>query len=254
MEMKRITKLILLMDNIDLIVDTIRSSIQSFHDNHQSSIINYDNWQINCEKEKYLRNPDYKIYQLKNRNSIPSVVANVKWKFLYEGKFLNNKATIVYLGNKTKHPDLENDKKLIKQINEIIRTHFKEKSPLSTIDAIDLKSMKEEVELYYYWKNKLVELEYRLNPIHYFSQSKNDKPEQIIINIKWGFEVMGKTSKPRYILKRYSVDKRFVDNLGDPDLDYALKLIVKEHISKVCPIFFDPPHKNNSFNFNKIST
>ena len=44
MEMKRITKLILLMDNIDLIVDTIRSSIQLFHDNHQSSISNYDNW------------------------------------------------------------------------------------------------------------------------------------------------------------------------------------------------------------------
>jgi hypothetical protein len=86
-------------------------------------------------------------------------------------------------------------------------------------------------------------LEYRLSPIYYKSQSKNDKPEQIIINIKWGFEVMGKSNKPRYILKRYSVDKRFVDNLDDPDLDYQLKQIVKEHISKVSPVFFDPPQK-----------
>ncbi len=238
--MKKLTNLILSNDYNDEMVDIIRSSIQLFYSNHQSSISNYDNWLVNSLKEEYLKNPDYKGYELKNRNSIPSVVANVKWKFLYEGKFLKNKATIVYLCNKTKQADLENDKQLIE---DLIRTHFKEKSPLSFVDAIDLKSMKEEVELYYYWKNKLVELEYRLNPIHYFSQSKNDKPEQIIINIKWGFEVMGKTSKPRYILKRYTVDKRFVDNLGDPDLDYELKLIVKEHISKACPIFFDLPHK-----------
>ncbi len=241
--MKKLTNLILSNDYNDEMVDIIRSSIQLFYSNHQSSISNYDNWLVNSEKEEYLKNPDYKVYELKNRNSIPSVVANVKWKFLYEGKFLKNKATIVYLGNKTKHPNLENDKQLIKEVKDLIRTHFKEKSPLSFVDAIDLKSMKEEVELYYYWKNKLVELEHRLNPIHYLSHSKNDKPEQIIINIKWGFELIGKTNKPRYILKRYSVDKRFVDNLGDPDLGYKLKQIVKEHISKACPVFFDPPHK-----------
>jgi len=244
MEMKQLTKLILLMDNIDLIVDTIRSLIHPYHANHQSSISNYDNWLVNSEKEEYLKNPEYKVYELKNRNAPSSVVANVKWKFLYEGKFLKNKATIVYLGNKTKYPDLENDKQLIKEVNELIRNHFKEKSPISPVDAVDLKSMQEEVELYYYWKNKLIELEYRLSPIFYKSQSKNDKPEQIIINIKWGFEVMGKSNKPRYILKRYSVDKRFVDNLDDPTLDYKLKEIVKEHISKICPVFFDPPNKN----------
>ncbi len=232
------------MDNIDLIVDTIRSLIQPYHANHQSSISNYDNWLVNSEKEEYLKNPEYKVYELKNRNAPSSVVANVKWKFLYEGKFLKNKATIVYLGNKTKYPDLENDKQLIKEVNELIRNHFKEKSPISPVDAVDLKSMQEEVELYYYWKNKLIELEYRLSPIYYLSQSKNDKPEQIIINIKWGFEVMGKSNKPRYILKRYSVDKRFIDNLDDPTLEYKLKEIVKEHISKVCPVFFDPPYKN----------
>lgn len=242
--MKQLTKLILLMDNIDLIVDTIRSLIHPYHANHQSSISNYDNWLVNSEKEEYLKNPEYKVYELKNRNAPSSVVANVKWKFLYEGKFLKNKATIVYLGNKTKYPDLENDKQLIKEVNELIRNHFKEKSPISPVDAVDLKSMQEEVELYYYWKNKLIELEYRLSPIFYKSQSKNDKPEQIIINIKWGFEVMGKSNKPRYILKRYSVDKRFVDNLDDPTLDYKLKEIVKEHISKICPVFFDPPNKN----------
>lgn len=244
MEMKRLTKLILLMDSIDLMVVTIRSSLQLFHANHQSSISNYDNWKINCEKEDYLKNPAYKIYQLKNRNSIPSVVANVKWKFLYDGEYLKNKATMVYLGNITQYPDLENDEQLLKNVNGIITKHFNLKSPSSIIDPNDLKLNKDEVELYYYWKNKLIELEYRLTPIYYLSQSKNDNPEQKIINIKWGFEVMGKPNKPRYILKRYSVDKRFIDNLDNPDLDFQLKMIVKEHISKVCPVFFDPPIKN----------
>ncbi|MFZ4436156.1 MAG: hypothetical protein ACOYOR_06590 [Flavobacterium psychrophilum] len=244
MEMRKFTENILSMNYSDGLVDVIKTAIQSFQSKNQTSITNYDNWKINCEKEEYLKNPDYKIYQLKNRNSIPSVVANVKWKYLYDGEYLKNKATMVYLGNITQYPDLENDKLLLKNVNGIITNHFNLKSPQSIIDPNDLKLNKDGVELYYYWKNKLIELEYRLSPIHYLSQSKNDNPEQKIINIKWGFEVMGKSTKPRYILKRYSVDKRFIDNLDNPDLDYKLKQIVKEHISTVCPVFFDPPNKN----------
>ena len=231
-------------DNLVFMVAYLKQSLENFYDVHKASIENYDKWKINCEKEEYLKNPDYKIYQLKNRNSIPSVVANVKWKFLYDGEYLKNKATMVYLGNITQYPDLENDQLLLKNINGIIAKHFEVKSPISIIDPNDLKLNKDEVELYYYWKNKLIELEYRLSPIYYLSQSKSDNPEQKIINIKWGFEVMGKPNKPRYILKRYSVDKRFIDNLDNPDLDFQLKMIVKEHISKVCPVFFDPPIKN----------
>lgn len=243
MEMKKLTNTILSNDYNDFMIGLISHELEKFSVDKKVSIVNYDNWKINSEKEEYLKKPEYKIYELKNRNAPSSIVANVKWKFLYEGKSLKNKATIVYLGNTTKYPELEKDKQLIKEVNEIIRNHFKEKSPFFPVDVVDLRAMKEEVELYYYWKNKLTELEYRLSPIYYKSQSKNDKPEQIIINIKWGFEVMGKSNKPRYILKRYSVDKRFVDNLDDPDLDYQLKQIVKEHISKVSPVFFDPPQK-----------
>lgn len=244
MEMRKFTESILSMNYNDGLVDVIKTAIQSFKSRNQTSITNYDNWKINCEKKEYIKNPDYKIYQLKNRNSIPSVVANVKWKFLYDGEYLKNKATMVYLGNITQYPDLENDELLLKNVNGIITKHFNLKSPSSIIDPNDLKLNKDEVELYYYWRNKLIELEYRLTPIYYLSQSKNDNPEQKIINIKWGFEVMGKPNKPRYILKRYSVDKRFIDNLDNPDLDFQLKMIVKEHISKVCPVFFDPPINN----------
>ena len=101
--------------------------------------------------------------------------------------------------------------------------------------------MKEEVELYYYWKEKLVELEYRLKPIFYRSQSAKDKPEQIILNIKWGFEVLGKLTKPRYILKRYTTKNNLQDNLDDKSLKDELELVVKNHINKVSPLVFTPP-------------
>lgn len=242
MDLKQIERKLSPTDNIGMMVTYIKKTLDNFYNVHKASIENYDKWKINCEKEEYLKNPDYKIYQLKNRNSIPSVVANVKWKFLYDGQYLKKKATMIYLGNITQYPDLENDKLLLKNVNGIITNHFNLKSPSSIIDPNDLKLNKEGVELYYYWKNKLVELEYRLSPIYYLSQSKNDNPEQRIINIKWGFEVKGKIKKPRYILKRYSVDKRFLENLDDPSLRNILTEVAKEHISATCPVYFSSPH------------
>lgn len=241
MEMKRITKLILLMDNIDLIVDTIRSSIQSFYDNHQSSISNYDNWKINCEKEEYLKDPQFKIYEIKNRNSPNVLVAKVKWIFLFDGKMLGDKFTVVYLGSVSKYPLLKEDKQLERDVKEIIKCYFNEKSPNLQVNGVDLKKMKEEIELYYYWKDKLNELEYRLDPKFYISKSSNDKQDQIILNIKWGFDVIGKSNKPRYILKRYTTKNNFQDNFEDKSVKDELKQVVKNHINKVSPVFFAPP-------------
>jgi hypothetical protein len=241
MEMKRITKLILLMDNIDLIVDTIRSSIQSFQDNHQSSISNYDNWKVNCQKEEYLKDPQFKIYEIKNRNSPNVLVAKVKWIFLFDGKMLGDKFTVVYLGSVSKYPLLKEDKQLERDVKEIIKCYFNEKSPNLQVNGFDLNKMKDEVELYYYWKEKLNELEYRLDPKFYISKSSNDKQDQIILNIKWGFDVIGKSNKPRYILKRYTTKNNFQDNFEDKSVKDELEQVVKNHINKVSPVFFDPP-------------
>lgn len=239
--MKRITKLILLMDNIDLIVDTIRSSIQSFQDNHQSSISNYDNWKVNCQKEEYLKDPQFKIYEIKNRNSPNVLVAKVKWIFLFDGKMLGDKFTVVYLGSVSKYPLLKEDKQLERDVKEIIKCYFNEKSPNLKVNGVDLQKMKEEVELYYYWKDKLNELEYRLAPKFYISKSSNDKQDQIILNIKWGFDVIGKSNKPRYILKRYTTKNNFQDNFEDKSVKDELERVVKNHINKVSPVFFAPP-------------
>ncbi len=229
------------MDNIDLIVDTIRSSIQSFHDNHQSSISNYDNWKVNCQKEEYLKDPQFKIYEIKNRNSPNVLVAKVKWIFLFDGKMLGDKFTVVYLGSVSKYPLLKEDKQLQRDVKDIIKCYFNEKSPNLQVNGFDLNKMKDEVELYYYWKEKLNELEYRLDPKFYISKTSNDKQDQIILNIKWGFDVIGKSNKPRYILKRYTTKNNFQDNFEDKSVKDELEQVVKNHINKVSPVFFDPP-------------
>jgi hypothetical protein len=230
-------------DNVGMMVVYIKQSLDNFYHAHKVSIANYDKWKDNFEKEEYLKNPQFKIYEIKNRKSFNTLVANVKWKFPYEGKFLEDKSTMVYLGTIEKFPAKEKDEQLNKDIVSIIRKHFLEKSPLHLFDSVDLHKMKHDVELYYYWKSKLVELEYRISPVFYRSQSKKDKPEQIIINIKWGFEVPGKETKPRYILKRYNLDKEYVENIDNSDFNKKLEEISIAHISKIAPIFFNPPQK-----------
>lgn len=243
MDLKKIERELSPTDNVGMMVDYIKQSLDNFHRIHNTSIENYDKWKINCEKEEYLKNPQFKIYEIKNRKSFNTLVANVKWKSPYEGKLLEDKCTLVYLGTVEKFPTKEKDEQLNKDINSIIRKHFLEKSPLYLFDSVDLNKMKYNVELYYYWKSKLVELEYRLSPVFYCSQSKKDKPEQIIINIKWGFEMSGKETKPRYILKRFNLDKGYVENTDNIDSDNILKQVSIAHISKIAPIFFNPPQK-----------
>ncbi len=241
MDLSRITKNISPKDNLINTIPFLSQSLVLFYEMHKKSIENYDKWNENQEKIQYLSNPVYKIYVLKNRKSVNTLVANVKWRFLYNGKFLEDKSTLVYLGTIEKYPHKEKDNQLLIDINPIIKSHFLEKSPLHNVDMEDLKEMKYQIELYYYWKNKLVELEYRLSPFWYKSQSKIDKPEQVIINIKWGFEVPGKENKPRYILKRLNLEKYNYTKLSDLELEDIFKKVTLEYINMVAPLSFNPP-------------
>lgn len=243
MDLSRISTIFSPTDNLENMVDYISQSLKSFYEKHKKSILNYDKWMENQEKIQYLSNPVYKIYELKNRNSVSTLVSNVKWKFLYNGKFLEDKSTLVYLGTIEKYPKKENDKQLLNEINSIIKNHFLEKSPLNKVNMDDLIVMKYQIELYFYWKSKLVELEHRLSPVWYKSQSKIDRPEQVIINIKWGFELPGKENKPRYILKRLNLEKYNYTKLSASELEDIIKKVISEHINTIAPLSFNPPTK-----------
>lgn len=246
MDLSRISKIFSPTDNLHIMVEYIGQSLMSFYEKYKTAIENYDNWKENQEKIQYLSRPVYKIYELKNRNSVNTLVANVKWKFLYNGKFLKDKSTLVYLGTIEKYPKKEIDMQLLVDITPIIKAHFLEKSPLHNVDMDDLRETKCQIELYYYWKSKLVELKYRLSPVWYKSQSKIDKPEQVIINIKWGYEVPDKENKPRYIIKRLNLSKYNYTKLSDLELHDIFNKVTLEHINIVAPLSFNPPKINNN--------
>lgn len=245
MEMQRLTERILSFENFNsVVIDFIKQSLSNFCEKHKTSIINYENWKLNCEKEEYLKAPEYKVYEIKNRNTSESIIANVKWKFLYEGNYIEDKSISVYLGNKNNFPEGKFDKNIPKIAPDKIRHFFLEKSPLAVIDTYDLSQMKYEVELYQFWKEKLIELEYRLSPIYYLSQSKKDKSDKVIINIKWGFNVPNKEKAPRYILKRYTLTQKSIENYQKEELDREISQVISQFLDKNHPISFNYPQKN----------
>lgn len=240
--MLRLTERILSFENFNsAVIDFIKQSLNNFYERHKSSIINYENWKLNCEKEEYLKAPEYKLYEIKNRNTSESIIANVKWKFLYEGNYLEDKSISVYLGNKNNFPEGKFDENIPKIATEKIRHFFLEKSPLDIIDTKDLSSMKYEVELYEYWKEKLKELEYRLSPIYYLSQSKKDQSDKVIINIKWGFNIPNKEKAPRYLLKRYTLKQKSIENYQKEDLDREIRQVISQFLDKNHPVFINIP-------------
>ena len=76
-------------------------------------------------KIQYLSNPVYKIYELKIVKSVNTLVANVKWKFLYNGKFLEDKSTLVYLGTIENIHIKRKDNQLLIDIIPIIKVVFR---------------------------------------------------------------------------------------------------------------------------------
>ena len=91
MEMKKLTNTILSNDYTDFIIGLISHELEKFSVDNKVSIVNYDNWRVNCQKEEYLKDPKFKIYEIKNRNSPNTLVAKVKWIFLCDGKKFDDK-------------------------------------------------------------------------------------------------------------------------------------------------------------------
>lgn len=241
MRLIKIKNIILSSGYNDALLDIIKQSLINFESKHQSSIINHDKWKENLEKNEYLINPQFKIYEVRNRESSNVLVAKVKWKFLFEGDYIKDKFISVFLGGISKFPKMLDDENLQVEAIKSIKDYLSIKSPPHQILMNDLKKMKEEVELFYYFKNKIIELDYRKSPIFYFSKSKNDKPQSVILNIKWGFEVYNKDKKPLYILKRYTIDKQYIGNIESPDLKSDINFFLVNYINEHYPLSFNFP-------------
>jgi hypothetical protein len=221
----------------------IENEISKFELNNSQSILNYDKWIMNFQKENYLQHPIYTLHEVKNRESANTIVAKVKWKYDIKGVIGKSKVISVFIASTSKFPKGLKDKELLKNTPIIIKDYFNKVSPPFEIDQNDLGQKKLEIELYYYIKNKQPEIKARLEPNFYLSKNKNQSNfERIIANVKWGFQIPNSDKTKRYITLYMGNNKLHYKDLKDENVKNEFTSLVSDMLYKQIPFDFNPPN------------
>ena len=228
---------------LSLLNPFLEIEITKFELNNSHSILNYDRWIMNAQKENYLQQPIYTLHEIKNRESANTIVAKVKWIYDIKGVIGKSKVISVFIASTSKFPKGLKDKELLKNAPNIIKEYFNKVSPPFEIDHNDLEQNKEEVELYYYIKNKQPEIKARLEPNFYLSKNKNQNNfERIIANVKWGFPTPNSEKPKRYITLYLGNNKLHYKDLKDENVKNEFTSMVSDMLYKQIPFDFNPPN------------
>ena len=221
----------------------LENYISNFQKNNSYSILNYDKWIMNSQKENYLQKTNYTLHEIKNRESAKTLVAKVKWIYDIKGVIGKSKVISVFIASTSKFPKGLKDKELIKTAPIIIKDYFNKVSPPFEIDQNDLDQNKAEVELYYYIKNKQPEIQARLEPNFYLSKNKNQSNfERIIANVKWGFPSPNSDKSKRYITLYLGKIKIHDNDIKTEKTKTEFTSIVSDMLYKQIPFDFNPPN------------
>lgn len=228
---------------LSLLNPFIENEILKFELNNSQSILNYDNWIMNAQKENYLQQPIYTLHEVKNRESANTIVAKVKWIYDIKGVIGKSKVISVFIASTSKFSKGLKDKKLLKNAPIIIKEYFNKVSPPFEIDQNDIEKNKAEVELYYYIKNKQPEIKARLEPNFYLSINKNQSNfERMIANVKWGFPSPNSDKTKRYITLYLGNNKLHYKDLKANDAKNDFVSTVSDMLNKLIPFEFNPPN------------
>lgn len=226
-----------------IINPSLENYISNFEKNNSYSIINYDKWIMNAQKGNYLQHPIYTLHEVKNRESANTIVAKVKWIYDIKGVIGKSKVISVFIASTSKFSKGLKDKELLNNAPNIIKEYFNKVSPPFEIDQNDLEQNKEEVELYYYIKNKQPEIKARLEPNFYLSKNKNQSNfERIIANVKWGFPSPNSEKPKRYITLYLGNNKLHYKDLKDENVKNEFTSMVSDLLNKQIPFDFNPPN------------
>ena len=228
---------------LSIINPALENYITNFEKNNSYSIINYDKWIMNAQKENYLQHPIYTLHEVKNRESANTIVAKVKWIYDIKGVIGKSKVISVFIASTSKFPKGLKDKELLKNAPIIIKEYFNKVSPPFEIDQNDIEQNKAEVELYYYIKNKQPEIKARLEPNFYLSINKNQSNfERMIANVKWGFPSPNSDKTKRYITLYLGNNKLHYKDLKANDAKNDFVSTVSDMLNKQIPFEFNPPN------------
>lgn len=225
-----------------IINPALENYISNFEKNNSYSIMNYDKWIMNAQKENYLQHPIYTLHEVKNRESSNTIVAKVKWIYDIKGVVGKSKVISVFIASTSKFPRGLKDKELLNNAPNIINEYFSKVSPPIEIDQNDIEHNKAEVELYYYIKNKQPEIKARLEPNFYLSINKNKSNfERMIANVKWGFPSPNSDKTKRYITLYLGNNKLHYKDLKADKTKNDFVSTVSGMLNKQIPFEFNPP-------------
>jgi hypothetical protein len=92
-----------------------------------------------------------------------------------------------------------------------------------------------------YWKEKIEELKYRLNPPFTLSIIKNRQSNKsIVAKVKWIYKFKGEYKKNPYISVYIGSLEQYPKGLADSKLFYDVPKKIQEYLDKICPRHINP--------------
>jgi hypothetical protein len=97
------------------------------------------------------------------------------------------------------------------------------------------------INTYLYWKDKIEELKYRINPPFTLSVIKNRQTNKsIVAKVKWTYKFKGEYKKNPYISVYIGSLEQYPKGLKDSNLYYDVPKKIQEYLNKICPIELSP--------------
>lgn len=97
------------------------------------------------------------------------------------------------------------------------------------------------INSYLYWKDKIEEIKYRINPPFTLSIIKNRQSNpSIVAKVKWIYKYKGEYKKTPYISVYIGSIEQYPKGLTDSKLFYDVPKKIQDYLNKVCPIELNP--------------
>jgi hypothetical protein len=211
--------------------ETFIQEYNSFYSNCKEVIDNYDNHNLNIDKNNYLDDPHFTLHIVKNRNTYDSVIAQVKWKFPIQNKIKKLKYHSIFVGTtKQLGLDIESQSMLL-TAKETIKEYFNEKSLPLPVDNNMLNEYMELTQAFDLIRSKKDEVLARLSPEFYVSKNKTKSNyKAIVVNIKWGFSYPGRNGCPRYIPFYIGSEKDITEDVKTEKYKQSIKSKVVDYL------------------------
>jgi hypothetical protein len=97
------------------------------------------------------------------------------------------------------------------------------------------------INTYLYWKDKIEEIKYRINPPFTLSIIKNrESNPSIVAKVKWIYKFKGDYKKTPYISVYIGSIEQYPKGLTDSKLFYDVPKKIQDYLNKVCPLELNP--------------